>query len=103
MLAALLTLVLSNGAPVATDTLHGPITMKPSQIREYNRALSRDHPNYIRCTMAEETGSLVKRQSVCRTNQEWSRLAAQGNDNARELLDSMQKGWTRGYEPPSGG
>lgn len=99
MLATIIALTLSNSAPVTAETLAGPIKMKPSQIREYNRNLPRDHPNYIRCTTSEETGSLVKKQSTCRTNQEWSRLLAQSNDEARAMTESMQKGWTREFEP----
>lgn len=96
MISFVIALALASGAPVEQPMLQGPIKMKPAQIREYNRHLPRDHPNYIRCASIEEVGSLVKRNTTCRTNQEWSRLATEGNNTARELLEAWNKGWSRG-------
>ena len=51
MFAALVALTLAN-APTAEappKLVSGPITMKMSEVRAYNRTLARDHPNYIRC------------------------------------------------------
>ena len=81
-------------APPALIT--GPIKMKQSEIRDYNSRLSSDHPNYIRCAREAETGSLVRAKKVCRTNEEWSRLEKEGNNAAREAVESLQKGFTSG-------
>jgi hypothetical protein len=41
----------------------------------------------IRCRSMEVTGSLARRERVCKTVGEWRRLADRGNDNAREIID----------------
>lgn len=99
MFAAAMILALTNApaaaaAPVVVTT--GPVKMKPSEIRAYNSAYPRTHPNYIRCQRVEETGSLVRKSSVCRTNEEWDRIEAIGNREAREATENLQRGWTNG-------
>lgn len=90
-------LVLASAPAAAAPVITGPILMKASEIRAYNATLTPDHPNYIRCVRDAETGSLVKRSraKVCRTNQEWARLDANGNENARDTADRI-----RGSIPP---
>lgn len=41
----------------------------------------------IRCRSMEVTGSLARRERVCKTVGEWRRLADRGNDTAREIID----------------
>jgi uncharacterized lipoprotein YmbA len=41
----------------------------------------------IICRRVEVTGSLVKRGRVCRTADEWNRIAENGNYNARKMVD----------------
>lgn len=41
----------------------------------------------VRCRSIEVTGSLARRERVCKTVGEWRRLADRGNDNAREIID----------------
>lgn len=98
MFAALVALTLSS-AP-ATEAppvvISGPIKMKMSEVRAYNRTLARDHPNYIRCKRIEEIGSLVKKRTDCRTNQEWARVEDLSNQQAREAVEGLQKGWSNG-------
>lgn len=94
-LLAVIALVASTAA-TEPETISGPIKMKPSEIRAYNAKLRKDHPNYIKCARVEETGSLVKRTTVCRTNEEWTRIEARGNDDARDTVDGLRKGWTNG-------
>lgn len=43
--------------------------------------------NRIVCRRIEVTGSLVKRGRVCRTQDEWNRIAENGNYNARKMVD----------------
>lgn len=96
MFTAAIAFTLSVAAPVVAqpEYIQGPVKMTPKQIREYNSRLRPDHPNYIRCKRTEETGSLVRRRPVCRTNEEWSRIEDGGNRDAREAVESLQKGWT---------
>jgi hypothetical protein len=84
--------------PVDPATITGPIRMKPSEIRAYNANLTPDHPNFIRCTVEVATGTLAKKVRTCRTNQDWARLGADGNDKARSLVDSARNGWTQGRD-----
>lgn len=83
------------------EPLRGPIKMKVSQIREYNKNLAKDHPAFIRCESQPVTGSLAMRTKICRTNKEWARIQMEGNAAAREMLDSLNRGSTNG-EPPVG-
>lgn len=41
----------------------------------------------IRCRRIAITGSLVRRERVCKTVAEWRRLSDRGNDNARTQMD----------------
>jgi hypothetical protein len=76
--------------------LRGPIRMKASQIKAYNKDLPKDHPAYIRCESQAVTGSIAMRNKVCRTNSEWTKIIEQGNGEARKMVDDMNKGWTNG-------
>lgn len=98
MIVSLVAVILASAAPATTEPelISGPIKMSAKEIRAYNAMLPSDHPNYIRCARVEETGSLVKKKSVCRTNQEWARLDTAGNREAREVVENLQKGWTSG-------
>ena len=89
-------------AEVQTAELRGPIRMKAAQIKAYNEGLDKDDPGYIRCESEAVTGSIAMRRKVCRTNQEWARIQALGNEAARGLIQDMGKGWTSGDRPPSG-
>ena len=91
MLAATIAMILANAATAATqlELTAGSTKMTASQIREYNSHLGRDHPNYIRCVRVEETGSLVRKRSVCRTNQQWADADEAGNLEGRDITDAM--------------
>lgn len=94
MLTVALGLLLTAASPAAVTT--GPTKMTAAEIRAYNADLSRDHPNYIRCERVGETGSLVRKRSVCRTNEEWGRVDDAGNREAREATEGLQRGWSNG-------
>jgi hypothetical protein len=66
-----------------------PSLMTPTEIRAYNEGLDFTHPYYIRCKKDPVVGSLVRKLRVCRTNEEWKKFAAQGQNNGREVLDEM--------------
>lgn len=89
----------ADGARTGPKPLTGPIKMKASQIREYNKDLAKDHPAYIRCEVRTVTGSLAVQKKTCRTNKEWARIQLEGNDAAREMLDSTIRGSTNGAPP----
>lgn len=98
MIASFVGLMLASATVSSTEPqlTSGPIKMKNSEIRAYNARLARDDPHYIRCARVGETGSLVKKSSVCRTNEEWRRVETMGNDDARLAVEGVQKGWTNG-------
>lgn len=98
MLAATIAMILANSAAAATELelTSGSTTMTGSQIREYNSHLDRDHPNYIRCVRVEETGSLVRKRPVCRTNQQWAAADEAGNREGRDIADAMRAKATAG-------
>ena len=98
MLAATIAMILANSSSAAAslELTSGPIKMTGSQIREYNSHLDRDHPNYIRCVRVEETGSLVRKRPVCKTNQQWGDVDEAGNREARDIADAMRSKATAG-------
>lgn len=98
MFAATVAMILASSAPVLTEleTISGPIKMTASEIREYNSHLDRNHPNYIRCTRVEDTGSLVRKRSVCRTNQQWTTADDTGNREARDIIEAARSKATAG-------
>lgn len=69
-----------------------PSAMTSTEIAAYNKGLPSNHPYFIRCRKLQETGSLVKKARVCRTNEGWKQSFAQGNDNARDTVESMVQG-----------
>jgi hypothetical protein len=74
-------------APIAPVDEPDPKQMSRADIRKFNAVLARDHPYYIRCEKRSETGSLVKKLYSCRTNEQWQKADAVGNDAAREMGD----------------
>ncbi len=69
-----------------------PSAMTSTEIAAYNKGLASTHPYFIRCRKILETGSLAKKARICRTNEGWKKAFAQGNDNARETVESMAQG-----------
>lgn len=61
---------------------------------ETKEKLAATHPDYVRCRRIEETGSLVKKHKVCKTNAEWARLREQGNNAASDLVENQRRGFT---------
>ena len=98
MFASLIAVILASSASAVTppELISGPIKMTGSQIREYNSHLDHKHPNYIRCVSVEATGSLVRKRSVCRTNQQWTTADDAGNREARDISDAMRSKATAG-------
>ena len=53
---------------------------------------SRD-PNYMRCRKILETGSLVKKQRICKTNAEWAKVNDEMQRNADNLIGRNRVGF----------
>lgn len=79
-------------APASVIDIPEPIPseMSKSEIREHNAKLPKDHPYYIRCVKAVDTGSLVARRQTCRTNQTWAAFERAGEEAARQSADDAR-------------
>lgn len=64
-----------------------PSQMSKSEIRDFNAQINRQHRYYIRCVKAPDTGSLVARRAVCRTQQQWAAIESASRDQARGMGD----------------
>jgi hypothetical protein len=77
-----------------------PSEMTSDQIAAHNAALEFGDPNYIKCRRIPISGSLVKKARVCKTNTDWAKAWQDGNQNARDAYDAMNKGSSNSIEPP---
>lgn len=68
-----------------------PSQMSPSDIKTHNSALASTDPNYIKCRKSEVMGSLVKKQRVCRTNEQWKQASALGNEGTRDMVEGFAR------------
>jgi hypothetical protein len=49
-------------------------------------------PNYVRCRKIQVTGSLVKKERICKTNAEWARANEDAQKNAEDLIGRNRTG-----------
>lgn len=56
----------------------------------------RKSPNFVRCVRLEETGSLVKKTRVCKTNAEWTQLQENQSREATDLVERNRSGMNPG-------
>ena len=54
-----------------------------------SKPIDKNDPDYLRCKRISVTGSLVKKEKVCKTNAEWDRLDGNGNRAARAIMDML--------------
>lgn len=66
-----------------------PSTMTSTEIKAYNAGLPQTHPYYIKCRKSLEIGSLVKKNRVCHTNEQWKVVMERGSTSARETAEAM--------------
>lgn len=66
-----------------------PSAMTPTEIKAFNDGLPATHPYYIKCRKTLEIGSLVKKNRVCRTNEQWKVASEKGNQDARDTAEAM--------------
>lgn len=81
-------------APVpahASDSAKSPGKMSPSEIAEYNKGLDSSDPAYIKCQRVGETGSLVGKKRVCRSNAQWDAATNSANRETRDMIEGMAR------------
>ena len=49
-------------------------------------------PNYVRCRKIQVTGSLVKKERICKTNAEWQSIADQQRRDGTDLIERSRAG-----------
>ncbi|BBB13277.1 hypothetical protein [Sphingopyxis sp. FD7] len=84
--------LLSASAALAADQAalaKAPSAMTPTEIKAHNEGLTPTDPAYIKCRKTLEIGSLVKKNRVCHTNEQWKEVSAKGNQNARDTAEAM--------------
>lgn len=54
--------------------------------------LDRNDPNAVRCRRFAVTGSLVKKERVCKTNAEWRSISDQQNRDADDMITRSRAG-----------
>jgi hypothetical protein len=87
-------------APVAPDiAAEPPSAMTNEAIAQHNAALEPRDPAFIRCRRIAIAGSLVKKARVCKTNADWAKSWQDGNQNARDTYDAMNRGSSNSVEP----
>ncbi len=84
-------ILLLTAAPVAAPAIPEPkpAEMSSAEIRAHNKSLDRTHPYFIKCVRETDTGSLVARKPVCKTNERWSLLERHGRDSAEQMATDM--------------
>ena len=84
-------LLLLTAAPAiaAPPSEPDPSRMSAAEIRDHNKQLDRKDPYYIKCVREADTGSLVGRKPVCRTNERWAVLEKSARAGADQLANDM--------------
>lgn len=54
--------------------------------------LDRNDPNAVRCKRLSVTGSLVRKERVCKTNAQWRAISEQQNRDADDLITRSRAG-----------
>ena len=103
-LACLALLTGMSAAPVVASETGIPLARTPSEmsgdeIDAYNQGRAATDAGYIRCRRIEQPGSLVKKLRVCNTNAEWKRVTDKGNQDARDSMETLARGWSNSREP----
>jgi hypothetical protein len=56
----------------------------------------RSDPDYVRCRVLDVTGSLVKKDKICKTNREWEALRTRNNSEAERFIEQNRTGSNQG-------
>jgi hypothetical protein len=70
----------------------GLIVMALPALAQDPPQLDKNDPNATRCRKFAVTGSLVKKERVCRTNAEWRKISEQQNRDADDLISRSRAG-----------
>lgn len=102
--ASLALLICLSAAPALASEGDTPLARTPSEmtgaeIDLYNQGRASTDADYIRCRRLEQVGSLVKKLRVCNTNADWKRIADRGNQEARDSMEWIQRGFSSSQEP----
>lgn len=97
-------IALSGASAAAANEAEVPLArtaseMSGAEIDAYNQGRATTDPDYIRCRRIEQVGSLVKKLRVCHTNAEWRRVTDKGNQDARDSMETLARGWSNSVEP----
>jgi len=89
--------------PAAASETETPLARTPSEmsgdeIDAYNQGRMAADADYIRCRRIEQVGSLVKKLRVCNTNAEWRRITDKGNQDARDSMAWIERGFSNSRE-----
>jgi uncharacterized protein (DUF1501 family) len=100
-------IALSGASAAAANEAEVPLArtaseMSGAEIDAYNQSRATTDPDYIRCRRIEQVGSLVKKLRVCHTNAEWRRVTDKGNQDARDSMETLARGWSNSQEPADG-
>ena len=82
-------------APLA----RAPSDMSGAEIDAYNEGRASTDADYIRCRKIDEPGSLVKKIRICNTNAQWRKISDKGNQDARDSMEVLARGWSNSQEP----
>lgn len=82
-----------------TPLARSPSEMSGAEIDAYNEGRTSTDPDYIRCRRLEVPGSLVKKLRVCNTNTGWRQYADKGNQDARDSMAWIERGYSNSAEP----
>ncbi len=73
-------------------TLLGSSVVADAQAPAADTKLDRNDPNAVRCRRLEVTGSLVRKERVCKTNAEWRAISEQQNRDADDMITRSRAG-----------
>lgn len=76
-----------------------PSTMTGAEIDVHNEGRGATDADYIRCRRMDVPGSLVKKLRVCKTNTEWRQYSDKGNQDARDSMAWIERGFSNSVEP----
>lgn len=99
ILIGLSAVVPAGASETETQLARAPSEMSGAEIDAYNEGRAASDGDYIRCRRIEQVGSLVKKARVCNTNSQWKRITNKGNQDARDSMETLARGWSNSQEP----
>lgn len=77
---------------VKTLVMAGLFAMAYPALAEDKPKLDRNDPNATRCRSFPVTGSLVRKERICKTNAEWRAISEQQSRDADDLIMRSRAG-----------